>query len=100
MTTPPGLYRHCCAVIDTGQDWSGAGFCLHVFPEGRYVNIRHTGSYDHILDTYAWISIDWINQTGEAFSPDSSGGYDFHHTAPWAAASSIRDLAIVLPLDF
>ncbi|MGE6742315.1 AraC family transcriptional regulator [Allorhizobium pseudoryzae] len=100
MITPPGLYRHDCAVIDTGQDWSGTGLYPHDFPEGRYVNIRHTGNYDHVLGTYAWVSIDWINQTGEAFSPDSNGGYEFHHTAPWAPTGSIRDLDIVLPLDF
>lgn len=100
MITPPGLYRHDCAVIDTGQEWSGTGLYPHVFPEGRYVNIRHTGSYDLVLATYAWISIDWINQTGEAFAPDSNGGYEFYRTAPWDPAGGSQDLDIVLPLEF
>ncbi|WP_430514470.1 GyrI-like domain-containing protein [Pannonibacter phragmitetus] len=63
------------------------------------MHVRHTTSHDQILATYAWISTVWIDQTEEAFSPDSGGGYEFYRSAPWDLACGNLDLDIVLPLS-
>ncbi|WP_245280257.1 helix-turn-helix domain-containing protein [Pseudorhizobium pelagicum] len=97
LITPALYLRHDCAIIDPGLQLSDTALQPLLFRAGRYVSIRHRGSYDDVLKTYATVSIDWLKSSGEMFLPDGNGGYEIYRRPPWQDGHEL-DFDIVLPL--
>lgn len=97
LITPARYLRHDCAIIDPGLELVDTALQPLLFRAGRYVSIRHRGSYDNVLQTYAAVSIDWLASSGEMFLPDGNGGYEVYRRPPWHDGEAL-DFDIVLPL--